>query len=219
MGITPLEGLVMGTRSGDIDPALALYIMRKSGMSVDEMDTALNKKAGLLGITGKYSDRRDIENAAAEGDKRSELAQEMEAYRLRKYIGAYYAALGCNVDALIFTAGVGEFGNDLRAKFCQDLDRMGFVLDAEKNKLSRTRNTESYISADKSPIPIMVIPTDEELVMTEDAVALMEGRYDVHTKFQYSFAKKDYVNKTRAAGLEKDLAKNPALKKIIAVPK
>jgi acetate kinase len=188
-------------------------------MSAAEMDAALNKKSGLLGITGKYSDRRDIENAAAEGDKRSALAQEMEAYRLRKYIGAYFAALGCKVDALIFTAGVGEFGNDLRAKFCQDLDKMGFVLDAEKNNLARTRNTESYISADASPIPIMVIPTDEELVMTEDAVALLEGRYDVHTKFQYSFAKKDYVNKTRAAGLEKDLAKNPALAKIVARPK
>jgi acetate kinase len=219
MGITPLEGLVMGTRSGDMDPALPLYIMRKSGMSAAEMDTALNKKSGLLGITGKYNDRRDVEKAAEEGDKRSALAQEMEAYRLRKYIGSYYAALGCEVDALIFTAGVGEFGAGLRSKFCQGLGKMGFVLDAEKNKLARTRNTESYISADSSPIPIMVIPTDEELVMTEDAVALMEGRYDVHTKFQYSFAKKDYVNKARAEGLKKDLEKNPALQKIIAVPK
>jgi acetate kinase len=219
MGLTPLEGLVMGTRSGDMDPALPFFMMRKADISPKDMDTAMNKKSGLLGITGKYSDRRDIENAANEGDKDSALAQEMEAYRVRKYIGAYYAALGCNVDALIFTAGVGEFSANLREKFCEGLDKMGFVLDKEKNNLAKTRNTESYISADKSPIPIMVIPTDEELVMTEDAVALLENRYDVHTKMKYSFADKGYVNKARAAGLEKDLAKKPELKKIIAVPK
>jgi acetate kinase len=218
MGITPLEGLVMGTRSGDLDPALPLYIMRQTGMTVDEMDTALNKKSGLLGVCGQ-ADRRDVEKLANEGNERAALAQEMEAYRLKKYIGSFYAALDCNVDALIFTAGVGEFSANLRAKFCDGIQKMGFVLDNEKNNLAKTRNTESYISADNSPIPIMVIPTDEELVMTEDAVALLEGRYDVHTNFQYSFAKKDYVNKARAEGLKHDLAKNPALKKIIAVPK
>jgi len=107
MGITPLEGLVMGTRSGDLDPALPFYIMRKTGMSAADMDKALNKKCGLLGITGKYSDRRDIEVATAEGDKLAELSIDMEAGRLRKYIGAYMAEIG-PVDAIVFTAGVGE---------------------------------------------------------------------------------------------------------------
>ena len=106
MGITPLEGLVMGTRCGDMDCALPFYIMRKTGMSAAEMDTALNKKSGLLGITGKYVDRRDVTKAAAEGDEKARLALEMECYRLRKYFGAYLAAIG-PVDAIVFTAGVG----------------------------------------------------------------------------------------------------------------
>ncbi|GMO16660.1 MAG: acetate kinase [Termitinemataceae bacterium] len=219
MGITPLEGLVMGTRSGDMDPALPFYVARKAGIKHEEMETWLNKKSGLLGITGKYSDRRDVQEAAEKGDKRAGQAQEMEAYRLRKYIGSYFAAMEGNVDALIFTAGVGEFGSFMRSKFCKGLGKLGFVLDEEKNNLARTRNCESIISSDSSPIPIYVIPTDEELVMTEDAFALMNGSYDVHTKFTYSFQNKAYVNKARAAGLEKDLAKNPALKKIIATPK
>ncbi|MDR0539446.1 MAG: acetate kinase [Spirochaetaceae bacterium] len=219
MGITPLEGLVMGTRSGDMDPALPFYVARKAGIKYEEMENWLNKKSGLLGLTGQFSDRRDINEAAGKGDKQAQQAQDMEAYRLRKYIGAYYAALEGNVDALIFTAGVGEFAGFMRTKFCKGLEKLGFVLDEEKNNLARTRNCESLISADNSPLPIYVIPTDEELVMTEDAFALLNGTYDIHTKFAYSFQKKDYVNKARAAGLEKDLAKNPALKKIIALPK
>ncbi|HQL33539.1 MAG TPA: acetate kinase, partial [Treponemataceae bacterium] len=106
MGITPLEGLVMGTRSGDCDPALAFYMMRKANMSVQDIDTALNKKSGLLGITGKYADRRDVTKAMEVGDKRAELAFKIETYRLRKYIGSYIAALGTTPDALVFTAGV-----------------------------------------------------------------------------------------------------------------
>ncbi|MDR0551847.1 MAG: acetate kinase [Spirochaetaceae bacterium] len=219
MGLTPLEGLVMGTRSGDIDPAAAFYTARKAGIKYDEMENWLNKKSGLLGITGAHSDRRDINEAVKTGDKKAQLAQDIEAYRLRKYIGSYTAALDGNVDALVFTAGVGEFANFMRSKFCKGLEKLGFVLDPEKNDLARTRNTETIISADKSPIPIYVIPTDEELVMTEDAYALMNGTYDIHTKFKYSFQDKNYVNKARAAGLQKDLEKNPALKKIIAVPK
>ncbi|MDR2491165.1 MAG: acetate kinase [Spirochaetaceae bacterium] len=219
MGITPLEGLIMGTRSGDMDPALAFYVARKAGIKHEDMETWLNKKSGLLGITEKSSDRRDVNEAVKQGDKRAIQAQEMEAYRLRKYIGAYFAALDGKVDALIFTAGVGEFANFMRIKFCAGLEKLGFVLDNEKNDLARTRNCESIISKDSSPIPIYVIPTDEELVMTEDAFALMNGTYDVHTKFAYSFQSKGYVNKARAAGLQKDLEKNPALKKIIAVPK
>jgi acetate kinase len=215
MGITPLEGLIMGTRSGDADMAMPFYVMRKTGMSAAEMENALNKKSGLLGITGQYADRRDIQAAAEKGDRRSQLAQEMEAYRVKKYIGAYYAALG-RVDALVLTAGVGEFSAFMRGKILSGLEHLGIVYDPEKNNLARTRNTESRISADNSKIPVFIIPTDEELVMTEDAQALMAGTYDVHTKFTYSFQSADYVNHGRAEGLKSDLAKNPALASIIA---
>lgn len=216
MGITPLEGLVMGTRSGDCDPALPFYIMRKTGMSAAEMDTALNKKSGLLGITGKYVDRRDVQGALEKGDERARLAQDMECYRLRKYFGTYLAAIG-PIDAIVFTAGVGEFAYQVRAKACAGLEHLGIKIDPEKNKLARTRNAETCISADDSKIKIFVIPTDEELVMTEDAYALMMGTYDVHTNFTYSFQSKEYVNKARAEGLKKDLEKNPALKNILAI--
>ena len=215
MGITPLEGLVMGTRSGDCDPALALYIMRKTGMSVAEMDTALNKKSGLLGITGKYVDRRDVIKAMEEGDKDAKLAFEMECYRLRKYFGAYLAALG-PIDAIVFTAGVGEFSVPVRERCMEGLEHLGIKLDKHKNSLAHTRNAETCISADDSKVKIFVIPTDEELVMTEDAYALMKGTYDVHTKFTYSFQSPDYVNKARAEGLKKDLAKLPELATILA---
>jgi acetate kinase len=219
MGLTPLEGLIMGTRSGDMDPAAPFFALNKTGMKASEMELVLNKKSGLLGITGKYSDRRDIYNAAKEGDKLAGLAQEMEAYRLRKYIGSYLAALEGNVDALVFTAGVGEFATWMRKKFTQGLGKLGFVLDDERNNAAHSRNGEFVISADSSPIPIFVIPTDEELVITEDAHALLEGTYDVHTKFKYSFESKGYVNKARAEGLKKDLEKDPNLKKIVALPK
>ncbi|MDR2597213.1 MAG: acetate kinase [Treponema sp.] len=218
MGITPLEGLVMGTRSGDVDAALPFYVMRKTGMSDTEMENVLNKKSGLLGITGKYADRRDIQAAAVAGDKQALLAQYIEAHRVKKYIGAYQAVLG-RVDALVFTAGVGEFAWFMRNKILEGLEGIGIVYDPKKNELSHTRNTETIISKPESKIPIYIIPTDEELVMTEDAFALMKGTYDIHTKFTYSFQSKDYVNKGRAEGLEHDLAKNPAIAEIIARPK
>ncbi|MDR1898530.1 MAG: acetate kinase [Treponema sp.] len=218
MGVTPLEGLIMGTRSGDADPAMPFYVMRKTGMSAAEMESALNKKAGLLGITGKYTDRRDIQKAKLDGDKRSLLAQDMEAHRVKKYIGAYQAVLG-RVDALVFTAGVGEFAWFIREKILDGLENIGIIYDAEANKIACTRNTESVISGAGSKIPIYIIPTDEELVMTEDAYALMAGTYDVHTKFTYSFQKKDYVNKGRAEGLAEELRKKPELEKYIAKPR
>lgn len=216
MGITPLEGLVMGTRSGDMDPALPFYIMRKTGMSAAEMDTALNKKCGLLGITGKYTDRRDVTKAAEEGDEKAQLALEMECYRLRKYFGAYLAAIG-PIDAIVFTAGVGEFAPLIREKAVAGLEHLGIKMDPKKNAMARTRNAETCISADDSKIKIFVIPTDEELVMTEDAYALMAGTYDVHTNFTYSFQSRDYVNKARSEALKKDLAKNPDLASILAI--
>jgi acetate kinase len=141
----------------------------------------------------------------------------MECYRLRKYFGAYIAAIG-PIDAIVFTAGVGEFAPAVRAKACAGLEHLGIKLDCEKNALARTRNAETLISADDSKIKIFVIPTDEELVMTEDAYALMAGTYDIHTRFTYSFQKKDYVNKARAEGLKRDLEKAPDLARILALP-
>ncbi|MDR2184069.1 MAG: acetate kinase [Treponema sp.] len=218
MGITPLEGLVMGTRSGDADMAMPFYVMRKTGMSAAEMENVLNKKSGLLGVTGKYADRRDIQKAVLAGDKRAALAQDMEAHRVKKYIGAYQAVLG-RVDALVFTAGVGEFAAFMRKKILDGLEDAGIIYDPVKNDMAHTRNAETIISRDESKIPIYIIPTDEELVMTEDAYALMAGTYDIHTKFSYSFQNRDYVNKSRAEGLREELAKYPELKSIIAVPK
>jgi acetate kinase len=139
----------------------------------------------------------------------------MECYRVRKYFGSYIAAIG-KIDAVVFTAGVGEFGYQVREEVCKGLEHLGIILDVQKNSLAHTRNAETLISADNSPVKIFVIPTDEELVMTEDAYALMKGTYDVHTNFTYTFQSSDYVNKARAEGLKKDLAKTPGLDKILA---
>ncbi len=219
MGMTPLEGLVMGTRSGDVDPAVMSYMCRETGKSVAEIDSELNKKSGLLGVTGKFSDRRDVEKGMKEGDARCKLAHELETYRLRKYIGAYVGALGVMPDALVFTAGVGEFDAAVRARALSGLECMGIKIDSAKNNLARTRNTETCISADDSKVKIFVIPTDEELVMTEDTYALLTGTYDVHTKYTYTFAQSNYVNKARQAGLPKDLQRLPGLENIIAKPR
>lgn len=217
MGLTPLEGLVMGTRSGDMDPALPFYIMRETGMSAAEMDTAMNKKSGLLGITGQYTDRRDVTGAAEKGDKRAQLALDMECYRLKKYFGAYTAAVG-PVDAIVFTAGVGEHSPIIRAKSLEGLEFLGIKIDPQKNALANSSNCETCISADDSKEKVFVIPTDEELVMTEDAYAIMNGTYDVHTNFTYSFQDSAYRNKAREEGLKKDLAKKPELERIIVRP-
>ena len=217
MGLTPLEGLVMGTRSGDMDPAIMPYIMNHTGMSAKDMDTALNKKSGLLGICG-MSDRRDVADAAEKGDKKAQLAVDMECHRIKKYIGAYAALLG-RVDAIVFTAGVGEMSPLIREGSTEGLENFGIKLDKKKNAICRCRNAEFCISEDDSPVKIFVIPTDEELVMTEDAYALMNGTYDVHTNFHYSFEDASYVNKGRQRALPANLAKNPALKDIMALPK
>ena len=217
MGITPLEGLVMGTRSGDMDPALPFYIMRETGMGPADMDNAMNKKSGLLGITGQYTDRRDVTSAAEKGDEKSQLALDMECYRLKKYFGAYTAAIG-PVDAIVFTAGVGEHSPIIRAKSLEGLEFMGIKIDPKKNALANSSNCETCISADDSKVKVFVIPTDEELVMTEDAYAIMNGTYDVHTNFTYSFQSPDYKNKAREEGLKKDLEKTPDLAKIIVRP-
>ena len=215
MGFTPLEGAIMGTRAGDHDAALDFYVMQKEGYSPQEMDATLNKKSGILGITGKYVDRRDVIKAASQGDKRAQLALEMEAYRLKKYIGAYTAALG-RVDALVFTAGVGEMSDIIRGKVLEGLGILGMKYDPEKNKLARTRNAELDISADDSLVKIFIIPTDEELVFVEDVVALLEGTYDIHTNFKYTFQDQDYKNLMREKAFEKECKENTGLLKIKA---
>lgn len=218
MGLTPLEGLVMGTRSGDMDPAIPFYMMNREGIEPKEMETILNKKSGVLGITEKFVDRRDIEIAAENGDPQAELAIAVESYRIRKYIGAYAAAVG-GVDAVVFTAGVGERGPIIRARALEGLSFMGINLDEKKNALSRTKNAETDISTDDSPVKVFVIPTDEELVMTEDTYALVNGSYDVHTAFTYSFQDPGYVNVERDAGIDRDIKKIPGLEKIIVSPR
>ncbi len=217
MGFTPLEGLVMGTRAGDHDPAIDFFIMEKEGLTSQEVENILNKKSGILGITGRYTDRRDVLKAAESGDCRSQLALQVESYRLKKYIGAYYAALG-RVDALVFTAGVGEMAAPIRRMVLENLSELGIVFDPEKNELARSRNCEFDISHPDSKVKIFVIPTDEEMVFVEDTVAILEGRYDVHTRFEYSFQKRDYVNKIRQAAFAEEVRKNPKLAEIVATP-
>lgn len=214
MGMTPLEGLVMGSRSGDMDPAVITYMMQQENLSPGEMDSVLNRKSGVLGITEKLIDRRDIHAGVEKGDARCILAQDLECYRIRKYIGAYYAALG-RLDAIVFTAGVGEMNPMYRWKSLKGLGNLGIVIDEDKNQTSRSRNAETCISADGSPVKIFVIPTDEELVMTEDAHALMNGSYDVHTSFRYSFQDPGYRNHARETALPADIAKNPALEQLL----
>lgn len=215
MGFTPLEGAVMGTRAGDHDAAIDLYMMDKLGLSTEEMNTILNKKSGVLGITEKYADRRDVEMAAKKGDKRAQLAIEIEGYRGRKYIAAYMAALG-RVDAIVFTAGVGEMSATIRREMMKGLELFGVKIDPVKNELSCTRNAETDITAADSKVKVFVIPTDEELVMTEDTVALLEGRYDIHTKFTYSFQDPHYVNKLREENFQKQVKDLPELLEVRA---
>ncbi|MBL7006129.1 MAG: acetate kinase [Spirochaetia bacterium] len=217
MGLTPLEGLIMGTRSGDLDPAIIPFMINTADMTAQEMDTALNKKSGLLGITGKYSDRRDIRDKAAAGDELCQLAIDMESYRIKKYIGAYAAAIG-KVDAVVFTAGVGEMAPHIRIKALSDLENIGICIDPDKNDKAKCQNAELEISTEDSPVIIFVIPTDEELVMTEDTYALIIGTYDIHTNFTYSFQSRTYVNKARKAAFARDMVKLPYLKDLVVYP-
>lgn len=216
MGLTPLEGLVMGTRSGDIDPAIPFHMMNVGDMQPEDIESILNKKSGVLGITEKYVDRRDIQEAAENGDELSQLATEIEAYRLKKYIGAYAASLQ-RVDAVVFTAGVGERGPLIREKALEGLDFMGIKLDKHRNSISQTKNAETIISTDDSPTKVFVIPTDEELVMTEDTYALMQGTYDVHTRFTYSFEDPNYLNKEREGCIDKEIGELEGLEDILAM--
>lgn len=182
MGFTPLEGLVMGTRCGDIDPAIPLFVMQKENVQPQDMEKTLNKKSGILGITGRFTDRRDVEAGMEAGDGKCALATEIEAYHIKKYIGAYAAAMG-GVDAIVFTAGVGENSAMIRAKALEGLEFLGIKLDKKTNEITRGGREEVEISAKDSQVKVFVIPTNEELVMVEDTLAIVEGKQ----KAEYSF--------------------------------
>ena len=171
MGLTPLAGLMMGTRCGDIDPSAVTYLMEKLGKKPQEMADYLNKKSGVVGITGISSDMRDIENAASEGNERAQLALKMYDYRIKKYIGAYAAALG-GVDAIVFTAGVGENQTGTREKACEGLEFLGIKIDVAKN--ATIRGEEAIISTPESKVKVVVVPTDEEIVIARDTKELVE---------------------------------------------
>ena len=169
MGLTPLEGLVMGTRSGDIDAGAVTFIMEKEGLNATGVSNLLNKKSGVLGISGVSSDMRELEAAVAAGNPKAILAEKMYFYRIKKYIGAYAAALG-GVDIILFTGGVGENQANCRSEVCEGLEFMGVKIDLEKNKV---RGEEAVISADDSKVTVAVIPTDEELMIASDTLAIL----------------------------------------------
>ena len=170
MGLTPLEGLVMGTRSGDLDPAIIDFVGKKEGLSLDEMNEVLNKKSGMLGISGVSSDGRDLEAAAESGNKRAQLALDVFDYRVIKYIGAYAAAMK-GVDAIAFTAGIGENNIKMRKDVCSSLTYLGVKLDEEKNNV---RGEERIISADDSKVQVLLVPTNEELAIARETLALVK---------------------------------------------
>lgn len=170
MGLTPIEGLMMGTRSGDLDLGAATFIMDKEHLTTDEFSTLVNKKSGLLGVSGVSSDARDIENAIAGGNKRADLARRMFIYRVKKYIGAYAAALD-GVDIIVFTGGIGENDTYVRGEIAKGLGYLGVKIDEEKNKHSR--GEEIVISTPDSRVMVCVIPTDEEWMIASDTMALL----------------------------------------------
>lgn len=170
MGLTPLEGLMMGTRSGDIDGGAITFLEKKLGLDADGMSNLLNKKSGVLGITGISSDMREIESANDEGNERAKLALDMYSYRIKKYVGAYAAAMG-GCDIIVFTAGVGENQASMREDVCKNMEYMGVKLDVEKNKT--IRGEEAIISTPDSKVTVCVIPTDEELMIATDTMNLL----------------------------------------------
>jgi acetate kinase len=170
MGFTPLEGLVMGTRCGDLDPAIITFIMEKENLSIDDINNLLNKKSGVLGISGISSDFRDLESAAKEGNQRAQLALDKFNVRVKKYIAACAAVMG-GVDAIVFTAGLGENSIGARELICSDFEFMGVELDKEKNNV---RGKETIISKDSSKVKVLVVPTNEELMIARDTVCLLK---------------------------------------------
>jgi acetate kinase len=171
MGMTPLQGLVMGTRSGDVDPALPAHLFRVAGLAVDEVDRALNHASGLLGLAGD-NDVREVTRLAAGGDENALLALEVYCYRVRCYVGAYYAALG-RVDAVVFTAGVGEHSAEIRERSLAGLNGLGIVVDEARNREPAVHARR--ISPDGAPVAVLVVPTDEEREIATQALAVVRG--------------------------------------------
>ena len=170
MGFTPLEGLIMGTRCGDIDAAILPFLMRKENLNADQIDAMMNKQSGVYGMTGISSDFRDIEDAAHNGDEKAQVALDAYAQRVKKYIGSYAAEMN-GVDAVVFTAGVGENGIDMREMIASNMEFLGMKLDKEANKV---RGKERVISTEDSAVKILLIPTNEELMIARDTVALVK---------------------------------------------
>jgi acetate kinase len=171
MGMTPLEGLMMGTRTGDVDPAIVLYMLGR-GLDREEIDTALNKKSGLLGVSGKSNDMRDLLTAAGKGHERAALAVEMFVYRLVKYIGSYSTILS-SLDAVVYTGGIGENSKPVRARSVGMLSSLGAALDEDRNQ-STIRGKEGPITTDDSHLPVLIVPTNEELMIARDTRRLVE---------------------------------------------
>jgi acetate kinase len=171
MGFTPLDGLIMGTRSGGVDPAVITFISEKEGITADEVINILNKKSGVAGISGVSSDFRDLAEAEAQGNERAALALKMFAWRVKYYIGAYMAEMN-GADAIVFTAGIGENDIDMRKQICSDLDGLGIELDEEKNNV---RGEERIVSKDSSKVKILVIPTNEELMIAQDTAEIVSN--------------------------------------------
>jgi acetate kinase len=167
MGFTPLEGLLMGTRSGDLDPQVILYVMGKEGLSLNEAATMLNKHSGLIGISGESSDMREILAAMKDQHQRAKHAFDIFCYRIKKYVGAYASAMG-GVDALVFTGGIGENSFEVREEVCRDMEFMGIQLD-----LLRNQNNNELISTDSSKVKVFRIPTNEELVIALDTAEIV----------------------------------------------
>ena len=171
MGLTPLEGIMMGTRSGDVDGGAVTFLQKKLGLSPDEMSDLLNKKSGVAGVSGVGSDMRDLEAAVAAGNERAKLATDMYNYKIKKYVGAFAAAMG-GVDIIVFTAGVGENQASMRAAVCRDMEFMGVKVDEALN--ATIRGKEAIISTPDSKVKVVVIPTDEELMIASDTAALVK---------------------------------------------
>lgn len=170
MGLTPLEGIMMGTRSGDVDGGAVTFLQKKLGLNPDQMSDLLNKKSGVAGISGVGSDMRDLEAAVAAGNERAKLATDMYNYKIKKYVGAFAAAMG-GVDIIVFTAGVGENQASMRAEVCRDMEFMGVKVDEALN--ATIRGKEAVISTPDSKVKVVVIPTDEELMIASDTAALV----------------------------------------------
>src|SRR6185369_15201470 len=188
MGLTPLEGVVMETRSGDIDVGILPFMMQQLNLSAQEMERILNQKCGIRGITGWNTDRRHFLEAAREGNAKCRLALEIEAYRLKKYIGAYLAVLG-PLDAVVFTTGAGQQEWFARELILEGLECFGILLDRERNRAARSEREEALITGDSSPVRVFVIPTNEELVFSEDVAAILSGNFSDHLHYEYSFAR------------------------------